>query len=198
MTGWVAAIVLLHSSPVLNGYHFVFHLHLPLAMLAAPSVAQAFERARAAKRGGLLASAALAIGLFASCFLTTGESLGDIQRRNPLPAEYFTLLDALQQTPPGNVLAPAELGNLVPAYAPHCVWVGHWFLTPDYRSRRDRYEKAVSDPDNTQPLCELIDEGDIDYVVAPSNVATALARRLPEAKLQDYGAWTIILVSRES
>ncbi len=193
ITGWVAAIILLHASPVLNGYHFVFHLHLPIALLAAPSVAEAFQRARTAQRGGLLATAALAVGLFASCFLTTGESLGDIQRRNATARRILHGLGLVKTEPPGRVLAPAELGNLVPAYGPHRVWVGHWFLTPDYRGRRDRYQQLISDTANTEPLYDLVLEGEFDYIVAPRAVALSLAKRLPAASLQSHGDWTLVV-----
>ena len=40
LLAWIGAVVLLHTSPLLNGYKFVFLLHLPVCILATPAVVQ--------------------------------------------------------------------------------------------------------------------------------------------------------------
>jgi hypothetical protein len=166
--GWVAALVLLHASNVVNGYHFVFALHAPLAMLAAGPVSRWFSSGRGAPAA--VARAAVALALFGSAIGTTALDAGAASAHY-VARPLHDLLTELGRAPPGNVLAPAALGNVVPAYGRHRVFVGHWFMTPDYERRAARYEELVRDPGRAAELDALIRRERIRYLVLPAGSA---------------------------
>lgn len=179
LLAWVAAVVFLHTSPVVNGYHFLFHLHLPLCICAAPVVSGLAQRVRepASQR---LAACGWMLALFLNAPLVTAESIGDIARRNLRPDSYRAVIDELAALPAGNVLTPPELGNVLPAYTSHRVWVGHWFLTPGFHDKSASYETLTTEEQATQQLIELIDNEALRYLVVPAERSVSLTRRLAE------------------
>ncbi len=194
--GWVVGVALLHSSPVLNGYHFVPYLFLPVAIFAAEPVASAFDRLRAGGTRGAALGALLAIALFAStaaCALRDWDQVAAAA----IPADADALLESLARSAPGNVLCEASLGTLVPAYGPHRVYVGHWFLTPEYEARKRSVDRALSLQD-AGGLRRIVATDRIDYVVAPSSlagpVAEVLADRSP--RLEPHGYLTLLRLAR--
>ena len=128
---WLLAVVFLHTSPLLNGYHFVFQLYLPICFLAAPVVRDTFEGCAIALSAHPL-STLLLLGLFLSCAVVTRRSLGDLWQENLVPQSFVDVARLLADKPTGNVLAMPGLGNILPAYGPHRVYVGHWFLTREF------------------------------------------------------------------
>jgi hypothetical protein len=173
LVAWIAAVVLLHASPVLNGYHFVFHLHLPVALAAAPAVAAAASRLR--ETGRRVAFALVMIGLFASPLALTWEAMRDVDRDIVVPRPYLEVARLLGRERPGNVLAPWQIGHLIPAYGPQRSFVGHWFLTPDYKARVRIYDELIGDPRRTSDLLTLVERERIRYVVAPRSEEARLA-----------------------
>jgi hypothetical protein len=169
IAGWLGAIVLLHSSNVVNGYHFVFALHAPLAVLAAGPVARFFS-SRGEGLLGTAARAAVALLLFGSA---VGATVIDTRSASAhyLAAPLHDLLTELGNAPPGNVLAPAPVGNVVPAYGRHRVFVGHWFMTPDYERKAALYDELIRDPDRAAELEALVRRERIRYLVLPTVVA---------------------------
>lgn len=176
LAAWAAAVVLLHTSPVLNGYHFVFQLHLPVALAAAPAVAAATSRLRA--EGRRVALALVLVGLFSSPLVITWESLVDVKKDSVVPRPYLEVARLLSREPPGNVFAPWQIGNLIPAYGPHRTFVGHWFMTPDYPARVRTYVDLVGDPRRIADLLTVIERERIRYVVAPTSEEARLAAAL--------------------
>jgi hypothetical protein len=67
---------------------------------------------------------------------------------------------------------------LLPAFTPHRVWVGQWFLTPNYENRVAAYEALTGNPAEFDRLRELLDGQRIRYLVIPSNHTAFLAERL--------------------
>lgn len=178
LLAWIAAVIVLHTSPVINGYHFTFHLHLPLCILAAPAVRAIGDQLRSESRSRVFAYTWM-IALFVSSVLVTGESVGDIKRRNLRPAEFPAVIHALTSLPPGNAFTSFELGNLVPAYTDHRVWLGHWFMTPNKLERIHQFRAIVAgDPKALDELEAIVDEQRIDYIVIPVDAASAIADRL--------------------
>lgn len=173
LVAWAAAVVLLHTSPVLNGYHFVFQLHLPVALAAAPAVAVTASRLRAERRW--LALVLLSIGLFSSPLAITWESMRDARRDSLVPRPYVEVARLLAREPPGNVLTPWHIGHLIPAYGPQRSFVGHWFMTPDYNARSRAYGELVGDPRRTGELLALVERDRIGYVIAPRSEEARLA-----------------------
>jgi hypothetical protein len=170
---WTLAVVVLHSSTILNGYHFVFHLWPPLCMAAAPALARTLERLRS-RAYGLVGAAALLVLIFQTPLTLTAKCLDEVETHRVRQAG-IEVLGALAALPPGNVLAAPDLGNYLPAYTDHRVYVGHWFLTPQYAQRSQEALAAVSGRTTAEQLVELVDGQHIRYVVVPAQVASALA-----------------------
>ncbi|MDH3746009.1 MAG: hypothetical protein OES47_12985, partial [Acidobacteriota bacterium] len=146
LIAWVGVVVLLHTSNLVNGYHFILYLHIPLAILAAPAMSRLFSRLGQGARLARLAWAALLVLVFASPLLVTLESVTDLRERNLVPAVFLETTAVLAELPQGRVLAPPKIGLVIPAYTHHRVWAGHWFLTPDYWPKVELYAQLVSDP----------------------------------------------------
>jgi hypothetical protein len=192
LAGWVGAVALLHSSTVINGYHFLFPLHLPLALLAAgPSARWLGERTGAPAR--TLAAGGLLLLLFTSPIVTTLEDTGQTPY---LSAEALQLIRTLGEAPPGKVFAPTELGNVIPAYGRHQVWVGHWFMTPDYVERSLGYVELTRNPSRVAELAALVRREDFDYLVVPSPLLPHLqATGLAIGSHQAFGAATLVALA---
>jgi hypothetical protein len=188
--GWVGAVAVLHSSNLVNGYHFLFGLHLPVAIVAAGPVATAW-RARGGRpaipiRAGLLAL------LFGAPIATTVIDVRSASEYR-VAAPVAELLKALGAAPEGNVLAPAYFGNLIPAYGPHRVFVGQWFLTPDYDRRSALYEQLVADPRRERELIALVLRERFRYVVVPELAAQRITKLLPViAEPVAYGPYVLL------
>ncbi len=177
--GWVLAVAILHATPGLNGYHFLFHLHLPLALLAAPVAQDIFRSVRSlAGRGVLLAA------LFLSSLAVTIEAVCGVLRVSAVPLSWVAVARALARRPPANVLAPCSLGNVIPAYRAHRVWCGHWYLTPDFDERARRCETLFGDPAHESELAALLRAENIRYLVVPAGHAVRLLAALRERVAQ--------------
>lgn len=193
--GWLLGVALLASSNVLNGYHFIFGLQLPLCIAAAPAIAAVMEEWRA--RGGVRWAALLAVALllFASPVWLTAFAMREAREQSLVPRAYVPVLADLRGAPPTNVLAPPELGNLIPAVTPHRVWVGQWFLSPDYVHRSRWYGLMVEQPEAQAPLLRvLVDQQRIGAIVVPAaaagRIATGLAPRVE--RVVGQGEWATI------
>jgi hypothetical protein len=191
LLGWVAAVALLHALPFLNGYKFVFLLPLPLSVLAAPVAREWLERAH----GGALALVA-AVALFGGALLQSADALRTTRAVGVVPADLMRVVDALAAAPPGNVLAPSGVGNVIPAFTSHRVWVGHWFLTPDFYVRERRYQRLVSDRALAPELRALLREQQIRYLVVPAQRARVVAEELTEdvVERRPLGALELLIV----
>jgi len=96
--------------------------------------------------------------------------------RSPHLRKAATDCYALSELPAGNVITPFELGNLVPAYTDHRVWLGHWFMTPNKLARIHQYDAIVTgDPTALATLTQLVDDHRIQYVVVPTEAADHVA-----------------------
>ena len=176
MAAWTLAVVVLHTSTVLNGYHFVFHLYTPVSLAAAPSLMRVWDGART-RRWGLAGVVALAVVLVQAPLLLTRKCLAEVETHRIHPTSA-RVLDLLAGLPPGNVLAPADLGNFVPAYGPHRVYVGHWFLTPQYAQRANEALAAATGRMGAAELVALVDGQRLRYLVVATQAAPALMSTL--------------------
>jgi hypothetical protein len=194
--GWIVAIALLHTSPLLNGYHFVPYAFLPLAILAARPVERIFERGRGGAPPARAWAMAAAVLLFANPAWLVMSAAYEV-REYQVPQDVHAALVALGAMPPGNVLADTRLGNLVPAFGSHRVYVGQWFMTPDYQARSDRVRRAFQ-PDSLRLLRELVAQERIDYLLAPTTVAfpAATALRDLSPSVAQHGGLTLVRLNR--
>lgn len=194
MAAWTLAVVFLHTSPVLNGYHFVFHLYPAVSMAAAPALVRTWDAlwARPAGRVGAVALAAL---LLQAPLALTRKCVAEVETHR-IRASSARVLELLAGLPPGNVLSPADLGNFVPAYGPHRVYVGQWFLTPDYARRASEALAVASGRIGTAELVALVDGQRIRYLVAAAQVAPALAGALGSRVERTIGVgdWAVVVL----
>ncbi len=179
MAAWLLAVALLHSSPVLNGYHFVYALHLPVCILAASAVPAALDWSRTVI-GRRMGPAVLVVLAFSSSLASTIEAVAGVEQESAVPTYAKEIMLGLEGLPVGNVLAPAQIGNLIPAFTPHRTFVGHWFLTPDFRSKEDEYWRLVRDPrGHLGRFRELVENQNIRHLVVPEFAAGAVSSAFP-------------------
>jgi len=166
LVAWLAAFVWLHTSPLVNGYHFVFVLGPPLALAAAPLVRSWLDRRR------VLVWCAFAVAAGSSVWLSTRDAV----EFHGLSRPERDLDRALGKLPPGRVVAPPVLGGVIPAYGRHRVFAGHWFLTPDFAGKSETYRLAVADSTGRR-LVALVARERADYLVlvVPPSTATVAA-----------------------
>ncbi len=176
MAAWTLAIVFLHTSTILNGYHFVFHLYPPICLAAAPAIVHAWD-ARRGRPAALAGAAVVGLLLAQAPLLLTRKCLAEIETHR-INRASARVLDLLATLPAGNVLAPADLGNFIPAYGPHRVYAGHWFLTPEYAQRANEAMAAATGRIGAAEMVGLVDGQRIRYLVAATQVAPALATSL--------------------
>ena len=108
MAAWTLAVMALHSSPLLNRYRL--HLHVPVCLAAAPELVRLFERLASRPMMRLLVMMAI---VPAPLFITLRCLVAIDSYR--VPPSRIEALDAIATLPVGNVLADAELSNMIPA-----------------------------------------------------------------------------------
>jgi hypothetical protein len=155
---------------MINGYHFIPYLHLPLAILAATAMSKTWDHLGSGGRAQRLALSAIVVLLFATPILVTIESLTDLPERNLIPRVFVEATNELAGLPQGRVFAPPEMGLLIGSYTPHQVWAGHWFMTPEYWPKVELYGQLISDRERASELRGILDAEQIDYVVVPEAV----------------------------
>lgn len=200
VVAWVVAVGLLHSSPLLNGYHFVFLLHLPLCLAAAPAAADLAPRLWARARGAALLVGLLAVG---GALSTTVEAtllaLAPYPRGGRLDVDQLRAARLLATLAPGRVLCPGPLGNVVAALAPHRVYLGHWFLTPHYLDREQLYLQLLEGlARETAPAAALrfLRAEAFDYLVVPAELAEPTRRALPAgARVVPVGSLAVVIAA---
>jgi hypothetical protein len=188
LAAWVTGIALLHSSPVLNGAHFVAYLHLPVCLLAAPALTSLWTL------GPRLPGVAVALALFASPLVLTVNAVR-VSAAFVLPDGFAEILADLSRLPPGNVLAPSGAGTLIPAYARHRVVAGHPFMTPDFSSRAAFVDTLLAEGSPEQLRAAVLSE-QIDYVVAPWDQAARAAVALGAGEPERRRGWALLHVGR--
>ena len=181
---WTLAVIALHTSPILNGYHFLYFLHLPVAVVAAPAVRDTFARLRQGGAPGRLGALVLLVALFLSSLVVTVQAMGEAMAGSQVPADHLAVAQRLGREPTGNVLSSAELGNLVPALSADHVYVGHWFMTPGYEARKAEVDRLFGAAHlDAVHLGTLVQREHLRYVVLPRRLAdearVALADRRP-------------------
>ena len=175
--GWVAAIVLLQTLPILNGYKFVFLLPLPLCVLAAPAARELFAR-----RAWL--AAGVSVLLFGGALLQTVEAVRSTRAVGAVPSDLMRAVETLVREPAGNALTSPGVGNVLPAFTSHRVFVGHWFMTPEFTSRSVWFRRFVWDPGAAAELRRTVRVQGIRYVIVPSKRADYVAGQLAEPPLE--------------
>jgi hypothetical protein len=194
LAAWTLAVVFLHASTVLNGYHFVFQLWPPLCLAAAPALMHTLGRLRIQRYGFARAAVLLAL-VFQAPLTLTAKCVAEVQTHR-IRADGLKVLNILGTLPAGNVIATADLGNYIPAYTDHRVYVGHWFLSPQYDQLAQNALSAVSGRTTAEQLAALVDGAGIRYVVAPAAVAATLAAALGPrmGRTLSAGAFAILVL----
>jgi len=84
-----------------------------------------------------------------------------------LPEAAMAAIERLRQEPTGRVYTSPYLGTILPAYTPHRVYVGHWFLTPDQPAKQKYFLDLLEGRSGPQELLDLIQQGALDYLLLP-------------------------------
>ncbi|MBU6400477.1 MAG: hypothetical protein KGS61_09180 [Verrucomicrobia bacterium] len=179
---WIASVVFLHTSSLFNGYHFVFQLHLPLCILAAGALDDLLRHWPTDPPGTRLWAALGLAVVFQSPLVLTWRSVNQAVAFQ-VPVEVMRAVARISRERPGKVYTSSEIGEVLPAYSSHRVYVGHWFLTPDYLTKRNYFialREGRADPGG---LVELVQREGIDYVLLPPAMPAPVVDALrPRAK----------------
>lgn len=196
LLGWVAVIAVLHWLPFVNGYKFVYLLPLPVCILAAPVAREILAGARGPGLRPRALAGATCVALFGGALLQTVDDVRMTRVTSATPSELMAVVAALAKLPAANTLVPAGVGNVLPAFSPHRVWLGHWFLTPDYYGRLETFRRLTSDPSAADELRGLVAAQRIRYVVVPAANAKLVARGLGDAvgERERYGSLELFVV----
>jgi hypothetical protein len=176
LAAWTLPVIALHTSPVLNGFHFVFHLPLPICIAAAPILRQFWETCRE-NLGGSLMKAGLASGLFISTLYGTYAS-STKSLSFQISADSLSVITHLKKLPRGNVWASPVLSNLIPAYSGHRVYAGHWFLTPYWPVRQPEYRSFIKGEYRSGELTKLLQNEKIRYAILPKDANPAVTQEV--------------------
>lgn len=195
VAGWTAAALVLASSTLINGYHFVYMLHIPICIAAAPVFARVVSRGR-------VAAAVLFVLVFGSTVFSTIQAGRDVGGLSDVPGYAMDLIRDLADEEPANVLAPPELGNVIPAIAPHKVWVGQWFMTPGYVKRSTLYRSWFGTPESPLAhrgeIMNTLVSGHIRWIVVPVFAGDSMAEVLSGIpfSVSQFGSLLLIRVGQ--
>lgn len=196
LVSWIVTVIFLHTSPILNGYKFAFLLHLPLCVLAAPVICALIQSRLLVKNRVGIACWLVMIGMFGQVLLVTVTSMADARTGQVIPMDYAKITAVLSNKPAGHVLAPPELGNILPAFTPHRVWVGHWFLTPNFGEKAKFYYALFQQPQASSLLVTLVEQQRIRYLVVPSShldsVDTQFGFRVTQRQV--FEKWALLTI----
>lgn len=151
---WILPVVLLHHSGTINGYKFLFYLHIPLVLMATPyflHLLQNFPR---------LSCILLFPLLFQAPVFHTLEGWQEIRSRADIAPSIYAEIKKLQTIPASTIIAPQPIANMIPAFTPHYVFYGHWFLTIEYAEKEKLYQYLAHHPQERQAIMKQFH---IDY-----------------------------------
>ena len=163
---WIATVILMHASPLFNGYHFVFLLHLPVCLLAVPALDEVLQRRDSPRWLDQVTAALLLALVFQSAVSVTWRS-AKRALDHQLPETAMAAIERLGREPPGRVYTSPYLGTIIPAYTSHRVYVGHWFLTPDQPAKQRYFLDLLDGRVGPQELVALVQRGALDYALLP-------------------------------
>lgn len=156
LSAWILPVVFLHHSDVVNGYKFLFYLHIPVVIMATPyflHLVKNFPR---------LSCIILFPLLFNAPVFQTLEGINEIKSREYISPAIYGVVKRLQAVPKANLIAPPPLNNIIPAFTPHYVFSGHWFLTLDYQHKEKLYPYLLQHP---QERAAVMRQFNIHYMI---------------------------------
>lgn len=196
---WTLTAIFLHSSPILNGYHYIPYLHFPLCLVAVEPFLHGLDKLKSRSVMRDLVILLYCAVFFFAPLATTHQSIMTLYKDSARSKDTFQALSWLKDRPVGNVLCSGRFGLLVPVYTDHRVFVGHWFLTPEYRKKDELFYKLIATA-NIRPdeLLNQIYINRIDYFVVPELAANSVTNALGEVVLEkvNIGEITIITLKK--
>ena len=193
LLAWIAAVVFMHNSPLFNGHHYVFHLHLPLCIVATCAFDRLWHAAHNETPTRQIVAALALAALFQSPIACTFRAVKNVLNYQ-VPAPAMAALDRLAKLPAGIVYTSPHIGTLVPAYTPHRTYLGHWFMTPDYRARQNHFNEVVAGHADPTTVIEFFRKEHIDYVLLPPSTSPALLNALgtTASEITDLDHYTLV------
>jgi hypothetical protein len=106
------------------------------------------------------------------------------------------MVKALSTRPAGNAFVPGPLGNVLPAFTSHRVWIGQWFLTPDYAERLQMFDQFTTNPARGQEFREMVRQQQIRYIVVQASRAGFVSEQLQGAVSErtDHGNLALLVL----
>lgn len=182
---WTLTVVFMHSSPLFNGHHYVFHLHLPVCVVAACAFESVYQLAKSSTYPRQFFAALLIAALFQSPLAVTFRAIKQVVNYQ-VPEPAMRVLEYLSKLPRGTVYTSPHLGTLVPAYTPHRTYLGHWFLTPDYAARQAKFNEMVEGRLDPSEAIALWQKEGIDYVLLPPTTSPKLLLALAQVAKETF------------
>jgi hypothetical protein len=188
LLAWVGSVVVLLYVPFALQRRFITGLHVPLSILAALGLACfVWPRVRARRRAVVTG---LVVGLTAltNLFVPLVSVAGVAQGQHPLvmTADEAAACTWLGQntTWTDTVLAPADSGHFIPAWAGNRVVYGHPFETIEAEAKEAEVTHFFGPDATTADRRALLDRYGVRYVLAPVAVS------IDPAALSLTPAWT--------
>lgn len=172
LLGWVGSAAVLLYTPFPLQRRFITGLHIPLALLAALTIERWLWPRLAPRRRPLFTAGLIALSALTNLFVPLVAILGVAREPGPLvmPADVAAACRWLQDHTAwtDTVLAPPDLGHLIPAWAGNRVVYGHPFETIDAEIKKTevlRFYDPEAPPAERQAL---LDRYGVQYVLWPA------------------------------
>ena len=163
---WTVIVVWMHTSPLFNGYHFVFHLHLPVCIVAATALDEWWQQFPKQNWASQVATAFVIALAFQSPLAVTWWSAQQALAYQ-IPGPVMAAFQRLARLPTGRVYSSPHIGTLLPAFTNHRVYVGHWFLTPDHAQKQAQFMDVMAGRLPPAVWVDLLRQDSIDYLLLP-------------------------------
>jgi len=194
---WLAAAFILSINPLYAGVKFQYLVFPPLALLAMRGLLELHANLPLARK--LASSRATMTGLAGA--LCLNSLLIPIKDFSFTPhasnifasAEDLAAMKWLDGQPDGIVLSPLRAGGRIPWLAGKVVFVGHWFLTPDYDAKLAKAKMFFSQWVPLRTRAAILQESRARYVYfCPDEVPEGFdASGLPLTRIYQAGQHAI-------
>ncbi len=174
LLAWVGSAAVLLYLPFALQRRFITGLHVPLALLAALAVERFLWPRVRPRRRGTVTAVLIAFTALTNLFVPLVAVAGVAQGRPPLVmsrGEAAACAWLRQHTAwTDTVLAPAEVGQFIPAWAGNRVVYGHPFETIEAAAREAEVDRFYSAAATLAERRALLDRYGVRYVLAPSAI----------------------------
>lgn len=200
LLAWAGSVALLLYVPFALQRRFITGLHVPLSLLAAIGLARLVWPRISARRRGLITGLLVGLTALTNVLVPLVAVAGVAQGRPPLvmsrdvAAACTWLADHTAWTE--TVLAPADVGQFIPAWAGNRVVYGHPFETIDAEAKEAEVEHFYSAAATADQRRALLDRYGVRYVLALTPESRRYAESLDLAAAWQQGHASLYRIDR--